>query len=56
MPLYERKLNSKSDIQFERPSANDFDSIVVNNSPKLDSFKFKSCFEAIDCFLEEMKI
>jgi len=50
------KLNSESKIQFiDRPSANDFDSLVVDTSQKIDGYVFKSCSESIDCFLEEMR-
>ena len=50
------KLNSESKIQFiDRPSANDFDSLVVDTSQKIDGYVFKSCSESIDCFLKEMR-
>lgn len=50
------KLNSDSKIQFmDRPNANDFDSLVVTTSQKIDGYDFKSCSESIDSFLKEMR-
>ncbi|MDB9754288.1 NAD(P)-dependent oxidoreductase [Amylibacter sp.] len=49
------KLNSESKIQFiDKPSANDFDSLVVTTSQIIDGYECKSCSQSIDCFLEEM--
>ena len=50
------KLNSVSKIQFiDRLGANDFDSLVLTTSQKINDYHFKSCSESIDCFLEEMR-
>lgn len=50
------KLKSESKIKFtDRLGTNDFDSIVVDNSPKTYSYEFKSCIETIDRFLEEKR-
>lgn len=52
-----KKLCSDSVIQFvDRINTNDFDSLVVENSHEIDLFSFKSCYEAIDYYLNEMSV